>query len=120
MPSGDAGRRTSIQYSGGTRVTSSYDNVGNQLTMADSTGVTTYTYVAVNRPATVTYPAGKTFTYTYDNAGNRATLTAPDGLLTTYTYGTRRPPRQQSGRRLLGVRWRSRKQRRTRALVKGA
>jgi YD repeat-containing protein len=77
-----------VRSNSGRLIQDEYRSIGGQHGH-HSTGVTTYSYDALNRPATVTYPAGKTFTYSYDNAGNRATLTDPDGLLTTYTYGTR-------------------------------
>ena len=38
-------------------ITYTLDNVGNQLTMVDGTGTTTYTYDALNRLRTVAYPS---------------------------------------------------------------
>ena len=66
--------------------TFTYDAVGNRLTMADGTGVTTYSHNPANAPEAVTYPGAKIITYAYDEVGNRATLADPDGGLTTYSY----------------------------------
>ncbi len=47
-----------------------YDEAGNRLSQTDARGiVTNYTYDALNRLETVTYPAapGENITYTYDN-----------------------------------------------------
>jgi RHS repeat-associated protein len=68
-------------------ITYTLDNVGNRLTMVEPGGTTTYTYDALNRLLTVSYPVGTpaNVSYTYDAMGNRLTLTE-DGVTTTYTY----------------------------------
>jgi YD repeat-containing protein len=42
-------------------------------------GTITYTYDALGRVITATYPNGETITYTYDNAGNRKQVTQGGG-----------------------------------------
>jgi len=46
---------------------------------------TTYTYDAVNRLISITYPLGGSETYTYDEEGNMLTKTDSKGT-TYYTY----------------------------------
>jgi YD repeat-containing protein len=86
-----ADRLTSITHKKGTTTLESFtytlDPVGNRLSMADADGTTTYTYDALDRILTVTYPSGApgTVAYTYDPMGNRLTM-AQDGVVTSYTY----------------------------------
>jgi RHS repeat-associated protein len=47
--------------------------------MVDATGTTTYSYDAVNRLTSVTFPGSRTVGYSYSNVGNRATMTYPGG-----------------------------------------
>ena len=52
-----------------------YDNVGNQQTMLDITGKTTYVYDALYQLKSATYPGQRGNTsYIYDGAGNRTSL----------------------------------------------
>ena len=53
--------------------TFTYDNIGNELTAADTNGTITYTYDSLNRVSTETDVWGLTLTYSYDSA-NRQTL----------------------------------------------
>lgn len=77
------------RYTSGQTVISSfeytYDNVGNRLTMIDTTGTTTYTYDNLYRLSTVTYPSSRYVTYSYDKAGNRLSMTDA-GTTTNYSY----------------------------------
>ncbi len=70
-----------------------YDDAGNLISKTDAQGVTSYTFDAINRLASLTEPSGKVTAYTYDGAGNRATQTVTEttaGVVTittlTYTY----------------------------------
>jgi len=63
-------------------LTVAYDDNGNRLTEAASSGTTTYDYDAKNRLLSVALPTG-TSTFTYDGDGNRITQTTPSG---TYDY----------------------------------
>jgi RHS repeat-associated protein len=80
-----------VTTKGGTLVSSvayTYDDNGNRLTQVQVNGgaaeTTSYTYDALNRLETTTYPAdaghvnGRAVTYGYDHAGNRKTETVTD------------------------------------------
>lgn len=45
-----------------------------------------WTYDALGRVVSETYPGGGTVAWTYDALGRRRTMTDPDGNVTTYTY----------------------------------
>jgi YD repeat-containing protein len=79
-------RLTSESFTDGQSHGYGYDNVGNRLTMADSTGITTYTYTARNESQSVQVPGGKIMTHTYDAAGRRINLQDYDGGMFTYTW----------------------------------
>ena len=76
----------------GEAINYTYDNVGNQLTMTDSTGTTTRTYDELGRVLTKTAPLIGTTTFTYDQtAGLTAGFSAevstdPKGNVTTRVY----------------------------------
>jgi len=71
---------TSVDYPTGTADLSfQYDGVRNRTQMVDATGTTSYSYDAVNRLTSVTFPGSRTVSYSYSNAGNRATMTYPGG-----------------------------------------
>jgi len=84
-----------------------YDAVGNRKAMTDTTGTTTYSYDALDRPTAINapvtgqvhytynaagqrtqtlYPTGETADYTYDTLGRLATVTDWDGQTTAYAY----------------------------------
>jgi RHS repeat-associated protein len=66
---------------------STYDAVGNMLTMTEpNSNVTTYQYDALNRKTKQTNAGGDQTTTTYDPVGNTATVTVPNGNVYTYTY----------------------------------
>lgn len=64
----------------------SYDPIGNRLSMTDPTGTTGYSYDALNRLASVTFPGSRTVSYGYDKLGNRSEIAYPDGKSVEYTY----------------------------------
>jgi RHS repeat-associated protein len=61
------------------------DAVGNRLSMVDNQGTTTYSYDALYRLASVTYPDQSWTNYTYDPVGNRLTMVSP-GKTVNYAY----------------------------------
>ncbi len=66
-----------------------YDAAGNQVTVLDSDGTTSYAYDELNRLESVTEPSGKVSTYTFDASGNRTgeSVTESGSTVTTdYTY----------------------------------
>ena len=63
-----------------------YDLNGNRTSMIDPTGLTTYTYDALNRLVSVTNNKGQMTSFTYDTLGRRASLTHANGVVTSYTY----------------------------------
>jgi len=86
-----ANRLTNITHKKDSTVLESFsytlDPVGNRLSMTDGDGTTNYTYDALDRLLTVSYPTGtpSTVSYTYDPMGNRLSMTE-DGSTTTYVY----------------------------------
>jgi RHS repeat-associated protein len=86
-------RLVAIEDARGGITRAEYDAVGNLIRVADAkppplTGITTYTYDAVNRliSETLPNPAPNTRTYTYDAVGNLISRTDPIGQTTNYTY----------------------------------
>jgi RHS repeat-associated protein len=63
-----------------------YDPNGNRITMTDPTGITRYTYDALNRLTFITNPKGQTITFEYDALGRRTKMAYPNDIVTTYTY----------------------------------
>src|SRR5262245_47171384 len=63
-----------------------YDLNGNRTSMIDPTGLTTYSYDALNRLISMTNNKGQTTTYTYDALGRRTSMTHANGVVTNYTY----------------------------------
>jgi len=80
------GRQTSRWYADNTRFSTVYDSVGNTVTMADSTGATTYAYDPNNRLTGKTDPGGLSQGYGYDIAGQRTKLVDPDGGVRSMTF----------------------------------
>jgi RHS repeat-associated protein len=68
------------------QVTYQYDAVGNRTQMVDPTGTTSYSYDALNRPTSITFPGNKTVSYSYNNVGDRSRITYPDSKYVDYTY----------------------------------
>ena len=79
-------RLTLRNRSDGIRITYSYDELGNRLTMGDAVGWTTSTYNALSRPLTVLNPHNKLITYNYDPRSLRSLLIDPDSGRFTYSY----------------------------------
>ncbi|MDA2925559.1 DUF4157 domain-containing protein, partial [Acidobacteria bacterium AH-259-L09] len=63
-----------------------YDLNGNRISMIDPTGLTTYTYDALNRLASITNPSSQTTTFTYDALSRRTSMTHANGVVTTFSY----------------------------------
>jgi RHS repeat-associated protein len=68
-------------------VTTTYDALGNVLSVTDALGkVTNYSYDAASRLTTVTDPDGHATTYDYDAVGNLVARTDASGHITSYEY----------------------------------
>jgi RHS repeat-associated protein len=67
-------------------VSFTYNAIGQQLSMVDGLGTTTWQYDALGRTVSVTDPYGAVVGYSYDAVGNRTGLTYPDGKSVTYAY----------------------------------
>jgi len=79
-------RRRNIDYVGGPSLFYGVDANGNITTANDPNGSQTYTYDALNRQLTKSFPGtGSPFTYTYDGVGNLASLQDTSGI-TGYSY----------------------------------
>ena len=63
-----------------------YDLNGNRTSMIDPTGLTTYSYDALNRLTSMTNNKGQTTTFSYDALGRRTSMTHANGVVTNYTY----------------------------------
>jgi RHS repeat-associated protein len=86
-------RVTKVEYSDGSKVSFEYDADGNTVKRTDAsgfgepyTGITTYEYDKLNRPAHETTPTAKTDTYGYDYDGNLTSLKDGGGTV-SYAYG---------------------------------
>ena len=69
----------------GQSVTKTFDAWGNVVKVEDPSGIVTYKYASVGKPASVT-AHGSTVCMTYDAAGNQTSLTDPDAGTSTYAY----------------------------------
>jgi len=63
-----------------------YDLNGNRISMIDPTGLTTYTYDALNRLTKITNNKGQVTSFTYDALGRRTSMTHGNGVVTSYSY----------------------------------
>ena len=63
-----------------------YDLNGNRTSMIDPTGITNYTYDALNRLTSITNNKGFATNFTYDALGRRTSMTHGNGVVTTYQY----------------------------------
>ena len=63
-----------------------YDLNGNRISMIDPTGLTTYTYDALNRLTSITNNKGQVTSFTYDALGRRTSMTHANGVVTSYSY----------------------------------
>jgi putative integrin, alpha subunit len=66
-------------------VTKTFDAWGNVVKVEDPSGIVTYKYASVGKPASVT-AHGSTVCMTYDTAGNQTSLADPDAGTSTYAY----------------------------------
>ena len=78
--------KTSQQLTGDAATTFTYDAMGQQLTMTDSSGTTTNTYDALGRVLSEVNGRGNKLSYEYDAAGRRTALVDPENGRTTYAY----------------------------------
>lgn len=93
-------RVAGVTYADGSTVTETYDAIGNRTSMADASGLTTFSYDVLNRIVAVS-PGGGAATcsgavfcfgsqlaayYGYDAAGRRTSVTYPDGNMLHYSY----------------------------------
>ena len=69
----------------GQSVTKTFDAWGNVVKVEDPSGIVTYKYASVGKPASVT-AHGSTVCMTYDAAGNQTSLADPDAGTSTYAY----------------------------------
>jgi len=74
------------QLTVGGRITSSYDPVGNRLSMLDAIGLTRRYYERNDRVLGELQPTGQRLSYAYDPVGRRILLRDPSGNRTTYSY----------------------------------
>ncbi len=86
-----AGRLGEIKTTTGSTVVEdfgyAYDSRGNRTSETSNAGTTSYTYDALSRLGSVTYPDASAESYTYDACGNR--LSKSDGAASTsYAYDT--------------------------------
>jgi RHS repeat-associated protein len=79
--------------SGGGIITTTYDPVGNKLSVTDRSGnVTKYTYDKLNRQTVATDPLGQTVSTTYDPLGNKLTQIDKRGTKSSFTYDKENRP----------------------------
>ncbi len=76
--------RTEAHSDGSPTITYNYDVNGNLSSRSDTTGITSTTYDAANRPLTRTTPTG-TFSYSWDPAGNLVSARDP-GMANATVY----------------------------------
>jgi len=80
-------RTTGVLHADSLQFTFTFDAIGQQTTMWDATGITTYAYDLEGRQTVVSGPGIQgTLTYTYDPVGNRLTLNDSLGNVNTYSY----------------------------------
>ena len=63
-----------------------YDLNGNRTSMIDPTGLTTYSYDALNRLTSMTNNKGQTTIFSYDALGRRTSMTHANGVVTNYIF----------------------------------
>lgn len=80
-------RVTKIQYNNGSggSILYDFDNNGNQTSVVDNTGTTTFLYDADNRILKKTLPGGQVLSSTYDGVGNLLSSSDAGGTV-SYTY----------------------------------
>ena len=82
----DALNRTAVSaYMDGTITTNTWNQIGQQTTMQDTTGITSYLYDLNQRQIAVQNPTGINLTYAFDAIDNRVTMQDIGGT-TSYVY----------------------------------
>ena len=82
----DALNRTAVSaYMDGTLTTNTWDQIGQQTSMQDTTGITSYLYDLNQRQVAVQNPTGINLTYSFDAVDNRVTMQDIGGT-TSYLY----------------------------------
>ena len=78
-------RLTTLTYFDGSSVGYTYTPDGQQQTVVDGRGTTTYAYDNQDRVTTITQPSGQSVGYSYDLGGNRVAMSSAAGT-TAYGY----------------------------------
>ncbi|MDR3738107.1 MAG: RHS repeat-associated core domain-containing protein [Terracidiphilus sp.] len=73
-------------YSDGTSYSYNYDGHRNLLSIASSSGTTSFSYNNADQLTGVTYPNGRWVKYFYDNAGRRNSMSDQSGYAVNYSY----------------------------------
>jgi RHS repeat-associated protein len=85
-------RLTRKQNSEQNTVNFEYDAAGNQVSMEDASGKTSYFYDLANQPVAIEYPDGLRADFAYDLNRNLSQITCPQGLTARYTCDQRDRP----------------------------
>jgi len=80
------GKPDTVIYSGGSKVSYSYDQAENRTQMLDPNGPTTYAYDAANRLSGSSDPRDFGISYARDASGNITKITYPGNKTVSYTY----------------------------------
>jgi len=78
--------RLTETQTGDMSVECTYDSLGSVLTMTDSTGTTSYSYLHANFVSSITTPDNKTISYLYNPDGSLYVMTDYDNNEYAYTY----------------------------------
>ena len=81
-----SGNVTKETFADGSHYDYAYDGFGNMLTAIDAGGTTSFTYNALGRMTSVSYPGGKSLTFTYNANGGVTRIVDQSGYTTNYAY----------------------------------